>query len=178
MARIFWNVNKEAALLRDVVFGANDGVITTFAVIAGSLGGKLSPEVVIILGFANLVADGFSMASGIYLGAKSEADLERKEKNSHWKEDAPLLQGVVTFLSFSCGGLVPMVPFLIGVKSPVMLSMVMMFLFLFVVGMARSFFTKKNAIRSGFEMLFVGGLAAGFAYGVGYFVREFLSGRG
>ena len=58
--------------IRDVVFGANDGIVTTFAVVAGVAGAHLAPNVVLILGFANLFADGFSMAAGNFLGERSE----------------------------------------------------------------------------------------------------------
>jgi len=54
------------------VLGGIDGCVTTFAVVAGAVGGGLSPNVVIILGFANLIADGFSMGVSNYLGTKSE----------------------------------------------------------------------------------------------------------
>ncbi len=57
--------------LRDFVYGANDGIITTFAVVAGVAGADLSARVVLILGFANLLADGFSMAMSNYLSEKS-----------------------------------------------------------------------------------------------------------
>jgi vacuolar iron transporter family protein len=59
--------------IRDLVYGANDGIITTFAVVAGVAGASLSATVVLILGFANLLADGLAMALGNYLGTKSEA---------------------------------------------------------------------------------------------------------
>ena len=64
----------------DIVYGANDGIITTFAVVAGVAGAALSLKVVLILGFANLIADGFSMAIGNYLGRKSERDFAESEK--------------------------------------------------------------------------------------------------
>lgn len=63
---------KAPSLMRDGVLGAMDGCVTTFAVVAGAIGGSLSEGVVIILGLANLIADGFSMAVGNYLGAKSQ----------------------------------------------------------------------------------------------------------
>jgi VIT1/CCC1 family predicted Fe2+/Mn2+ transporter len=58
----------------DAVFGAIDGCVTTFAVVASATGAHLSNNVVLILGFANLVADGFSMAVSNYLGTKSERE--------------------------------------------------------------------------------------------------------
>src|SRR5688500_4181035 len=68
--------------LGDAVFGAIDGSVTTFAVVAGAMGGGLQYTVVLILGFANLIADGFSMAVGNYLSTKSEGErLEQAREN-------------------------------------------------------------------------------------------------
>lgn len=65
--------------LKDIVFAANDGIITTFAVVAGVAGADLAPAIILIIGFANLIADGFSMAAGNYLGTKSEKEFYQKE---------------------------------------------------------------------------------------------------
>ncbi len=67
-----------ASYLRDFVYGAIDGAVTTFAVVAGVEGADLSANIVIILGFANLVADGFSMAASNYLGTRAE-DQQREQ---------------------------------------------------------------------------------------------------
>jgi len=64
--------------LRDWVYGAIDGTVTTFAVVAGVMGAELSTSVIVILGVANLFADGFSMAASNYLGTRAED--ERREK--------------------------------------------------------------------------------------------------
>lgn len=72
------SAKKPQLVLGDAVLGGVDGIITTFAVVAGSAGGRLSTEVVIVLGLANLIADAFSMAVSNYLGTKSQAEeLER-----------------------------------------------------------------------------------------------------
>jgi VIT1/CCC1 family predicted Fe2+/Mn2+ transporter len=60
--------------LRDWIYGGIDGAITTFAIVAGVVGANLSANVILILGIANLVADGFSMAASNYTGTKSEVD--------------------------------------------------------------------------------------------------------
>ena len=74
--------------IKDVVYGANDGIITTFAVVAGVAGANLSPAVVLILGFANLFADGFAMAIGNFLGTKSEEDYIKSERVTEtWEVD-------------------------------------------------------------------------------------------
>lgn len=64
--------------LRDVVYGATDGIVTTFAVAAAAVGADLSPAVVVILGCANLVGDGISMATSNVLGTRAAAqELEK-----------------------------------------------------------------------------------------------------
>ncbi|MEK7099440.1 MAG: VIT1/CCC1 transporter family protein [Patescibacteria group bacterium] len=72
--------------IKDVVYAANDGIVTTFAVVAATVGGSLSPLTILIVGIANLFADGFSMASGDYLGSKSEADFYAKEEAEEYRE--------------------------------------------------------------------------------------------
>ncbi len=74
------------SVLGDSVLGAIDGAITTFAVVAGSVGAGFSSVVVIVLGFAGLLADGFSMAVSNYMRAKSERELveqARREEERH-----------------------------------------------------------------------------------------------
>jgi vacuolar iron transporter family protein len=63
-----------ASYLRDWVYGGIDGAVTTFAVAAGVAGAGLSPGIVLVLGSANLLADGFSMAAANYSGTKSERE--------------------------------------------------------------------------------------------------------
>jgi VIT1/CCC1 family predicted Fe2+/Mn2+ transporter len=72
--------------LRDWIYGGVDGAVTTFAVVNGVAGARLSPWIILTLGFANLLADGFSMAASNFLGTKSEHDdLQRLEaiENRH-----------------------------------------------------------------------------------------------
>jgi VIT1/CCC1 family predicted Fe2+/Mn2+ transporter len=66
--------------IKSVVYGGLDGIVTTFAVVAGVNGASLSAGVVLILGFANLVADGLSMAIGDYLSTKSEQEYQKAER--------------------------------------------------------------------------------------------------
>lgn len=60
--------------LRDLIYGGLDGAVTTFAIVAGVQGAGLSPTIIITLGIANVLADGFSMAAGNYSGTKAELD--------------------------------------------------------------------------------------------------------
>jgi len=72
--------------LRDWIYGGVDGSVTTFAVVTGVVGAQLSPWVILVMGFANLFADGFSMAASNFLGTRAEHDdLKRLEaiENRH-----------------------------------------------------------------------------------------------
>lgn len=68
----------QVTYLRDWVLGGIDGAVTTFAVVAGVSGAELSTKIILILGAANLLADGFSMAAGNYSGIKAERDDYRR----------------------------------------------------------------------------------------------------
>ena len=70
--------SSKSSYLSDFVYGGIDGSVTTFAVVAGVVGASLSPSIVLILGFANLFADGFSMAVGNYLSTKSKREYIEK----------------------------------------------------------------------------------------------------
>lgn len=78
--------NKNGQYIKSLVYGAMDGIITTFAVVAGVVGAKLSVGIILILGIANLLADGLSMAIGDYLSTKAEVDYNNSErKREEWE---------------------------------------------------------------------------------------------
>lgn len=72
--------------LGEFVYGGIDGSVTTFAVVAGVAGAGLDPSIIIILGFANLFADGFSMSIGAYLSMKATMERYNKEKKTEYWE--------------------------------------------------------------------------------------------
>jgi len=78
--------SPSASYLHDFIYGAVDGAVTTFAVVAGVAGANLDETVVIILGGANLIADGFSMAASKFLGSRAERqqrEQARREEQLH-----------------------------------------------------------------------------------------------
>lgn len=78
--------HKSGSYVGDFVYGAIDGSVTTFAVVSGVAGAALSVNIVIILGLANLLADGFSMAVGNYLSSKSNVEfIEKERKREEWE---------------------------------------------------------------------------------------------
>jgi VIT1/CCC1 family predicted Fe2+/Mn2+ transporter len=72
--------------IRSVVYGGLDGIITTFAVVSGVAGAELGSGIILILGISNLLADGFSMATGDYLSTKSEREYyDREAHRQAWE---------------------------------------------------------------------------------------------
>ncbi len=153
--------------LPDLVYGANDGIITTFAVVFGVVGASLSERVIVILGFANLLADGFSMGASNYLARRSNVEIDEPDART----DA-LRHAAATIAGFVIAGLVPLAAYLapIGNDSRLPAAIGLTAAALFGVGASRSFVTKRGFLRSGAEMLLVGSLAAGVAFAIGALV--------
>lgn len=81
-------LGKFHAYITEFVYGGIDGAVTTFAVVAGAAGAGLGTTTTIILGFANLIADGFSMAVGAYLSAKTDEETyDRALAQEYWEVD-------------------------------------------------------------------------------------------
>jgi VIT1/CCC1 family predicted Fe2+/Mn2+ transporter len=212
--------------IRDWVYGGIDGSVTTFAVVSGVVGARLSPVVILIMGFANLVADGFSMAASNYLGTKAEQedlkrlevieyrhidtnpDGEREEVRQIFTEKgfegedlervvelitsdrtrwvrtmlteeyglphevrSARLAALCTFSAFSVCGLVPLVPFILGVPRAFALSTVLTGVTFFVIGAVKAKWSTSAWWRSGLETLFVGSIAALLAYAAGLVLK-------
>lgn len=167
--------------LPEYVYGSIDGIITTFAVVAGAMGASLSSGIVLILGFANLLADGFSMAISNYLSTKSQTDLHRRHADyAHVKREAknPRKTALVTFLSFVIMGFIPLLSFVLAFIFPALtqiqfpLAIVFTAVALVLVGGVKGTITQRPLVHAALETLIIGGIAALIAYGVGTFLKS------
>ena len=160
--------------IKEAVYGANDGIITTFAVAAGVAGADLPGAVVLILGLANLFADGFAMASSNYLAVESEHEFFVNQK-IHEKPEMhrPKKGAVFTFGAFVSAGFLPLIPYLFINQTQIAFKYAILTtaLALFGVGALRTLITKRKWFFSGLEMLLVGGASAAIAYFIGYFIK-------
>jgi VIT1/CCC1 family predicted Fe2+/Mn2+ transporter len=165
----------KAGLLKAAVFGANDGIITTFAVVAGVAGAGLPVTTVLILGVANLVADGFSMGVGDYLGEQAEVDWQ--ENSTGRMNHRPVwMTGVITFIAFVIAGALPLLPYALPISNQLPASAVATGVALFLVGSLRTIITGGKWWRNGGEVLAIGAVAAAVAYFAGSIIESILLG--
>jgi len=163
--------------LAEFVYGGIDGSVTTFAVVAGAIGASLSSSIVLILGFANLFADGFSMAVSNYLSVESVEELHTKHGHAKVHGKTPMQTAFATFLSFFIVGFIPLLFFVLALIFPLLeagkfaYSIIATGLALFFVGFIKGEVVGKHKIRSAIETLLIGGVAAGIAYFVGYLLK-------
>lgn len=216
----------DASYLRDWIYGGIDGAVTTFAVVSGVAGADLSSSVIVILGLANLIADGFAMAAGNYSATKAEHDqIEHLRRVEHRHiDEAPegereevrqifarkgfegdVLDRIVevissdrdrwvktmlteeyglpleprsewlaaasTFSAFLLCGVVPLIPYLIGLDRAFVLSTFSTGVVFFLIGCARSRWAVYPWWKTGLGTLAVGAAAAGLAYVIGFALR-------
>ena len=222
----------------DFIYGGIDGAVATFAVVPGVAGAGLAPGIVIILGAANLIADGFSMAAANFLGVRAEHQQRHETRRPELREirrnpedeceelrhifadkgfGGEILERIVetiaadedrwletmlteehglgaghrcawraalaTFVSFSVVGAVPLAPFLLGFAGlrpadRFAISAGATGVVFFLVGAMKSRFVEQCWSLAGLETLFVGGLAAVLAYGVGAVLGGLAEGTG
>lgn len=217
----------EQSYLRDWVYGGIDGTATTFAIVAGVVGAHLSPRVILILGGANLIADGFAMAAGNYLATRSEREefdhaeaVERRHIKTfpagEREEVSEILRGLgiagdllkrvvaavtadrdrwvrmmlryeyglpsavrspwraagSTFAAFVFCGLVPLIPFVAGLKGAFWVASMATGLMFVLIGALKSRWSIKAWWRSGVMTLAIGGGAAAVAYAIGAWLRN------
>ncbi|MGI5490577.1 VIT1/CCC1 transporter family protein [Microtetraspora malaysiensis] len=208
--------------LRPAVFGAMDGLVSNFALIAGVAGGTADTKIIALAGVAGLAAGAFSMAGGEYVSvasqrelAQAEIDVERREleRNPEAEEaelaqlyvqrgvepetarevarqisrnpekalevharaelgvdphdlPSPMLAAVSSFLSFTIGALIPLLPYLLGVQG-LWVSVIASSVALFVAGAVVSQVTARSWWFSGLRQLLVGAVAAALTWGLG-----------
>ncbi|HET9360479.1 MAG TPA: VIT1/CCC1 transporter family protein [Vicinamibacterales bacterium] len=159
--------------IRDIVYGANDGLITTFAVVSGVAGGALSQVAILVIGAANLAADGVSMGVGNLLAIRADEGARAAEGLPEL-EAYPWKHGLATLIAFAAAGAIPLVPYVLPLPTPVRLpwSIGMTFTSLFLLGAARALITRDRWWRTGLETLLLGLVVAIAAYGAGRLVAS------
>ncbi len=159
--------------LGEFVYGGIDGAVTTFAVVAGATGARFDTKIILVLGFANLIADGFSMSVGSYLSTKSEVELAAKKGKKIDEEPSPIINGLSTYVSFILVGIVPLSVYTIDLifgldlQNMFFWTSILTALAFIGIGVLKSRVAHTPRLRSVLETLVLGVIAAGFAYVLG-----------
>src|SRR5437868_8097883 len=214
--------------VRDLVFGANDGLVAAFAVVSGVHGANVSTHIILLAGIAELLGGTIAMGLGAFLAAKSEREYilserareeyevehfpqeERREVRSifegkgyggraldtivehvtadpkFWVDTmmteelglsvaptvAPIRSGLVVALAYAVGAAFPVLPYAwpLSVDRAFLLSIALTLTALFGVGAAKTTMTGRPWLRSGFESVLVGAIAAAATYFAGRLV--------
>jgi VIT1/CCC1 family predicted Fe2+/Mn2+ transporter len=150
--------------LQEIVYGSTDGIVTTLVVIASVTGAAMSGTVILILGLANLVADGFSMGIGNVLSVRSTLTAASRPAFSNASR-----RGAATFGAFVLAGLLPLsvyvLPFGPNTRFPT--ACLVAGAALFGIGACRALFSDRGWLTAGLEMLALGALASTVAYAIG-----------
>ena len=152
--------SSSSPLLRPSLLGGVDGVITSFAIVAGGHSGTLGTDVVVLMGLSSVAADGLSMGVSEYLS--TTADGARR---------AAARQGLACFASFVVNGLGPIAVYVaVGgrILSVAMFALVQLML----LGCAQSYAANEWLLRGLLQTATLGGAAGGVAYGVGTLVSR------
>ncbi len=224
--------HKKTSLLKEVVFGIEDGMVSTLGAVTGMATATGNHFTVILSGVVIVAVESISMGVGSYLSNKSEHDMNKRkvseekseleefpeeerdelrdiyledgwpeemaekmadvaskdkdlflkemiyhelEIGSSGKEMKASKKGVVMFLSYILGGLIPLLPYLLvkDIYTAIPISVIVTLLGLFILGVGTTKFSKRKWWKAGFEMLGLASLAALIGYGVGQAVEYF-----
>jgi vacuolar iron transporter family protein len=167
--------------LSEFVYGGIDGAVTTFAVVAGATGARFDVKVILVLGFANLIADGFSMGIGSYLSTKSEQELMIKRKESIKDEPSPVINGATTYTSFILIGFVPLLAYTadyvfdLGLNNLFGIATLLTALAFIGIGWLKSKVAHSHVPRAVAETLVLGAIAASLAYVLGDLLEQLIT---
>ncbi len=172
MAKLKINSRVEK-YLPEFVYGSIDGTVTTFAVVAATVGAGLASNIIIILGLANLIGDGISMAVSAYLSAKSEHAQDKKNGVESKKEPSKI--GWATLVAFIVIGFMPLIIYVLDAllsaditqRDLFIVSSILSALVFISIGWLKSYVVDEPRIRAIAETLILGALASGAAYFLG-----------
>jgi len=212
------------SVLRPVVFGGNDGLVSNLALVMGVAGASAPPGVIVLAGIAGLLAGAFSMGVGEYISVKSQQELltyqlafQRHQLREASEQErriligiyrdrgftdaeavtfvdrifadpeaatrllifeevgldarsigSPWTAGIGSFLAFTLGALVPLVPYLVtGGGTAFALSLGLSLAALFALGIGVSLLTRRSPLLTGLRQVALGGIAAAVTFAVG-----------
>lgn len=158
------SINKE--YFRSSIFGIEDALVSTTGMVVGISAGSSNPRFVVMASLVTVIVEALSMGAGEYLSEKSVNELSSL---SRFKHSSRLLGGIIMFVSYFLAGLVPVIPMLLfEYPQSAFIGTFMALVGLYTLGFIKGRVVGISSVRSGFQVLLVGGLAtlAGLIVGI------------
>lgn len=152
-----------ASNIREVVFGIEDSLVSTFGAVTGVAAGSGQSNLVILSGLVLVVVEAISMAAGSYLSSKAATQLSNKERPKRpqkTRHQSPWLASTIMFLFYLLGGLLILAPYIIlPLNTALWVAAVIASLALFSLGFWKATIAGVPKVRSGLEMVAVSFIA-------------------
>lgn len=148
--------------LREVVFGANDGVVTSIGFLVGISGSVSNQSTIVVAGALTIIAGSVSMALGNYLGVKSQNEYESERTADKWSGPSPAISGFVMGLFYLIAGMPPLLPYILVTPTTRALTMAVIIAILVMsgIGFLRWSLTGKSLGKKILETITIGMIAA------------------
>lgn len=157
----------ESDYLRSIFFGLEDGLVSTTGAVIGISVATQDAKLVVLAGLVMIAVEAISMAAGEFLSEEAVHEFDH-----HPHHDSPQMGAVLMFGSYAGAGLIPLLPFMLLPETAATYTAISLaFISLFLLGYFKAKFTKVRPLRSGIEILIVGGVATLIGIAVGILLK-------
>lgn len=158
---------KGKGFLRNFVFGAEDGLVSTVGLLSGVSFAGLSSREVILSGVILILVEAISMAAGVYISEDSEKELDPNDKDNLISDSA------VMFFSYALIGLIPLLPYILldSTKTAFYWSVIASMVALFCVGLFKGFFVHNHPIKGALKITAIGAVVIAVSVFVGLLIK-------
>jgi len=158
---------QQKGFLRNFVFGAEDGLVSTVGLLSGVSFAGLAPREVILSGVILIMVEAISMAAGVYISEDSEKELDPNEKEN------VISDTIVMFFSYALIGLIPLLPYIAlnDTRTAFYWSIAASLVALFCVGLFKGFFVHSHPLKGALKITAIGAVVIAVAVFIGTLIK-------
>lgn len=154
--------------LRSLMFGLQDGIVSTTGVVVGISTGVNNKEIIILAAFVAVTVEATSMAAGQYSSEKAVHQMDKTGKHT----DSLLIGALIMFIAYMIGGAFPIIPTIIFDQSTGrILAVASAFIGLFIIGYIKGHVVEHKPLRSAIELFIIGSIATAIGVIVGNLLK-------
>lgn len=154
--------------LRSLMFGLQDGIVSTTGVVVGISTGVPNKEIIVLAALVAVMVEATSMAAGQYSSEKAVHQMDKTGKHT----DSLLLGAVIMFFAYLAGGMFSVIPTLLFRQPEARIIAIMCsFVGLFLIGYLKGHLVDHKPLRSAIELFIIGSVATGIGLLVGTFLK-------